>query len=544
MERFVMTSWVLLVYGLVLCSCASMHKSDLLSKADYLPTRTALNTGNLADGLRLFPREKEAGGFITTLEDGWLRFLNADPDPERLRLISDGLEARKTLKIRREMKSFFYKVAADEYFPGEHEVVMLHLLTALGYAFRGDRAKAVIETRRAARYLQKEFGDHSEFDDPGLRMILASLWIYAGDWSSAQVDLRVAAKLSQKESIRLLAEQDAAPKDLHIMFQGVGPEVVWDPDLNWNLVGAMTNIKFTNGAEDSPSTVNPLTLASFGTKNWYERHQERNVFLRDIMMNTRYAFDASASVTAAGTSAMLGYTGAALVMALGVGSGAAVIYYASSKLPSYLAGYVVPIGLGLGLLGIAGGVGIWEETSKQSRAILDEGADSSVYYRFVRFLPTQIFAEWDNEDFLLPSKLQKAFIKKIGVLDSQDGRSKLSFHSLLQSELNHSMRAAGIHYDIAIADRELGFSEAQKFCDNIDSSLPNTQLVKSPVFSEVLDDVRSRNRVLTHLWAVEETSVDAPCRIFQIDLEKLRTPIDCEIPQATVCVKRRWQVGS
>ena len=57
-----------------------------------------------------------------------------------------------------------YKETEDGYFPAEHELIVFHLVTALAFIQKSRCADALVEARRAGRYLEiwLDANDHDE----------------------------------------------------------------------------------------------------------------------------------------------------------------------------------------------------------------------------------------------------------------------------------------------------------------------------------------------------------------------------------------------
>lgn len=404
-------------------SCSSLRNQDLISKGEYVETREALQQPDVFKARLAYPKDKEKNGFVTTVEQGWLDFLANRPDPLPLRQISNDLESRKTERLSLDVKTFFYKASEDEYYPAEHEVIMLHLLTALAYAGDGARKESLIETRRAARYLQKEFGDRASFDDTSLRMLLAALWIYHGEWDSAKVDLRVAAKLSKDASIEELAKQKHPPKDFSVVFAGTGPDVEWAPEIAKNIVSGLGSVKFDFEDRRNPVEGNGKGLTVLSTDPWFARHQERDFALRDAVHGSRYAIDTVAHGTASGAILTVGVTAGVVIIVAGVAAGLAALVYIGPYAGD-AAAYVATFVAGGGILA---GTAVIQTTYGESKEVLHAATDRSRYYRFVRFLPSQIIFQWEGspKDILKPNYSEH--MNPITTLNSPDNETAIRF---------------------------------------------------------------------------------------------------------------------
>ena len=147
--------------------------------------------------------------------------------------MSQYLEDSKTVKFADEADRFLFKELDEYYVPGEHEIIMFHLVTGLAFAQQGLRKKARVEAKRAADYLPGSFISSKYFDDPGIRMILAGLWLYCDEWQNAKANLKKASELSPKfKWAGTLAKKKQPPENFVIFLKGVGPEVIWAPDHN------------------------------------------------------------------------------------------------------------------------------------------------------------------------------------------------------------------------------------------------------------------------------------------------------------------------
>lgn len=88
--------------------------------------------GNYEEALQELPK-KETGGFITTLEKNWIGFWDGRSNPEALKKLSHSFDQRKYISVSREASYFFFQESEEGYIPAEHEMVVLHLVTAMSF---------------------------------------------------------------------------------------------------------------------------------------------------------------------------------------------------------------------------------------------------------------------------------------------------------------------------------------------------------------------------------------------------------------------------
>lgn len=276
----------------------------------------------------------------------------------------------------------------EGYVPSEDEVVTLHLVAAMGYLKLQRWEDAEVEARRASFYLENQFNEHQpHFDDPALRLWLAGVWPALGEWDSARVDLRVAAKLSADEPeirTRLTKLADGEPPaEFDVFFAGVAPELKWID------------------GHQAPQILTPVGPPThevvFSTEAWFRHHQERNTVLRDTLVKSNYM---AQYLTVEGSTAVVrggGHSLAFVIGTAGVVLGLAIIgggiYIISEVGLSASEDVVVPI--------IAAGSGVAygsykyaQDFDNQIQKSIDQDRNERIEdlrtYRLVRFLPAWI----------------------------------------------------------------------------------------------------------------------------------------------------------
>lgn len=414
-------------------SCTSMTKSEVAKRSDYKPALSMAKVGNFEDALGNFPQQ-ENGSFITILEKYWLSLLyQRDPNSAKLDQIAAVLEKRATTDISNKLTSLLYKEQTGNYYPSEHEAVLLHLALAMGKLKQGPKEKAALDLRRANRYLEASYGrDREAFDDPALRLWKASLWTAAGEWESAKVDLRVARKLlPEAKWLDKYLDTETPPRRMDIILTGFGPDLSWDTFGNeFNSSNSFANLKFHSPlqpsfelvSEDSKGSQKPdLTLP---TVNWLKHHQDKNNLLYQALGRPRYAVEATATTAAAGVH----LTGAALIAAttslLSIGATIAI-----APLMYEIAGMEGAFSsLGLALFGINESWNFYKSEKAKNEKYLEEGLGEIEYYRFLRFFPNYVafkFSDRNDSDFNLKIENQ---IHKAKFLSFSHENTQITFH--------------------------------------------------------------------------------------------------------------------
>jgi hypothetical protein len=141
---------------------------------------------------------------------------------------------------------------------------------------------------------------------------------------------------------------------------------------------------------DGDVAAKPLT-GGVSTRDWYRRHQRRNSLLKDVFDQSRYMVEASTSTTAA---AMTLGTGTALGLgawAAGIAGGAGFVVLLGAKGRSAIGTFVG--GLMIAATGIVAGTRTMAVGSERAQELIDDGVGQAGYYRYVRFLPDQVFLE-------------------------------------------------------------------------------------------------------------------------------------------------------
>ena len=239
-----MTAVRTLIFALCALALSMSACSSLNTRDDYLPSRKSLEIPRAAAARHELPT-KEAAGFISLMERTYLSLLDGNPDIDRLFRYSKKIDDQVQYKVSREAGSFFYVVTPEDYYASEHEIIWMHMLLSWGFSMRGSCDDARVEAKVAANLMSMTFSPKGRFDDPFMRVFLSSLWMMCGDWEEARVDLRKAADLDPKLSwARQLASLDEKPADFTLVLCGAGPEPVWNPEAQTNIIRGVRSIGF------------------------------------------------------------------------------------------------------------------------------------------------------------------------------------------------------------------------------------------------------------------------------------------------------------
>jgi len=382
--------------GLPLFLCVSLFEvacasHRVIRDREYESSVNAYRAGDTDTALRKFPHG-EKGGMITSLEQGWLSLWGEHWDPEPLQKQAHSFDSRKYISLSREAGYFLFQEAEEGYIPAEHEVVLLHLVSATEYLQLGKQEDALVELRQAGYVL-----DHF-WDDSALRLWLGSLWAAAGQWNEAQVDFRRANQLSPNRELAKLAEGPPVPT-LALHFYGVAPVMVWNEG------------SYTPAFKREPSEPDDLPMRA-STLPWFERHSERNTELRDVLVKSnfmaQYLGGKALTGTERGMNKAATWSIKGLAIAVGVAVTAAVLYVLAES-------HANVGGEGLGYL-LAGGLGasaaIWKASDqlddsleRSLRAEDHEKQEDLKIYRVARFLPGWVAVSFDDGGVAIARKV-------------------------------------------------------------------------------------------------------------------------------------------
>ncbi|TGL90116.1 hypothetical protein EHQ68_01400 [Leptospira congkakensis] len=388
---------------LLLCiQCTSIAK-----RQEYEDSLRAYKKANLEKAIDYLPTE-ERKGFIAILERAHLSFLKGEKDYKHLQTLAEESKERLRFSASRSLKSFFYMETEEGYYASEAEIIYLHILLGLYYVRAGEFDKGKIQARYAGNLLSGEWSAEGQFDDPTLRLLLASLWLSTGSIEEAKVDFRKASQLKPQSSILRAMANDrySENEEFILVFGGPGAEPEMDPSVNLNFIRGLRNLKFRQTGKQTPLMVvdggnkTPLVLEK-DTLGWYERHLTRDNEIAELIQDSKYFQLVSASALKEGTKGTVKVTAAILASGTIVAFGAGLVYV-GVKVNSNQVG-------ALGILAMITGFKLgaeWIETSyDDARRNMRKDLDISDEYRYVRFFPEYVWMG-KSKSALVSPKLQ------------------------------------------------------------------------------------------------------------------------------------------
>ncbi|MCW7471535.1 hypothetical protein [Leptospira kanakyensis] len=397
--RLSFSSFVLL---LLCIQCTSIAK-----RQEYEDSLRAYKKADLEKTITYLPTE-ERKGFIGILERAHLGFLKGETNYKALEKLAEDSKERLRFSASRSLKSFFYMETEEGYYASEAEIIYLHILLGLYYVKAGEYEKGKIQARYAGNLLSGEWSAEGQFDDPTLRLLLASLWLSTGSIEEARVDFRKANQLKPQSGIlRTMANERFSEKEEFILvFGGPGAEPEMDPSVNLNFIRGLRNLKFRQTGKQSPLTIvdggnkTQLVLEK-DTLGWYERHLTRDNEISELIQDSKYFQLVSATALKEGTKGTVKITGAVLASATIVAFGAGLVYLgaeANSGDLSALGVIIIVSGFKLGAE--------WVATSyDDARRNMKKDLDISDEYRYVRFFPEYVWMG-KSKSALVSPKLQ------------------------------------------------------------------------------------------------------------------------------------------
>lgn len=362
---------------LLLWQTACVSQNIVRDRA-YEPATEAYQRGDVAAAIEKFP-SGEKYGFIPTVEKSWLAIWQRQWNPEALQKQVATFDERRYTSLSREAGYFLFQESEEGYVPAEHEIAILHLISAIHFQQQEKNEDAEVELRRAGYVLD------NYWDDASLRLWLGALWAGMGHWEEAQVDWRRAQAMNPSPELKKLLTS-APPQSLALHFFGNGPKTEWPEG------------QYAPDFKDEVLSPGDKLAISVSTLPWFKRHTQRNSELRDVLVKSNFMAQYLGSKTLTTAEHGLNKAGTIGIRAVGVAVGAAivggVIYLAAQ------AGGNVGSGDGLGYLlsgGVAAGYGIWkvgEDLDHKYTQVIREDdrkkQESLRIYRMVRFMPTWI----------------------------------------------------------------------------------------------------------------------------------------------------------
>lgn len=402
--------------------CTECSQNSLLTKQDYQKSQREFMQGRAGEALLDFPRGAEDGDFITTMEKTYLALIQGKPQIKELQQHAAALEERVRYHVSREARTFFYVQTPEDYYASEHEVIWMHFLLSWGYSLQGKYTDGCVEAREASSLLSLPWSPNGHFDDPAMRLFLATLWTMCGDWREAQVDLRAAWFMDNSLAwAKEIAERDKPPTSLFVVIGGPGPEVEWDPTLAANPLRSAREVRFRlRGAKIRPSLLDQQGMTiephlSPDASKWYERHLARESELHQAIADSAYgsrvvAEGAKASgnvvyrtTQGIGYGMVAGAVGAAALVLDSMAQDNKSVTDASAQV-----NWGTVLGVGAVIGGVAGGVLGAFSGAQESADDMKQDLDPSLTYRFVRYLPEYFWLGWSDQPVQYPMTLRAA----------------------------------------------------------------------------------------------------------------------------------------
>lgn len=415
---------------------AGCSQTTLLTKQDYQASQRAFVQGNADNAFLEFPRGAEQGTFITTVEKTYLNLIQGKAQIKDLQHQADLLDKRVRYHVSREAKTFFYLQTPEDYYASEHEIIWLHLLLSWGYSLQGQYESGCVEARQASSLLTLPWSPNGHFDDPTLRLFLAGLWTMCGEWREAQVDLRAAWFMDNRLVwAKELAERDKAPAHLFIVLGGPGPELQWNPELTSNPLRSERQVLFKLRGKKSRIFLldrNGIAIEpqlSPDASSWYERHLARESELHELILDSAYGGQAAVSGTIA-SARIAATTSAGLAIGIGGAVLGGAIVYAGLNSSNSSNGNVVELGLIIAAASIAEGMKISREGYRESSREFKRDLDTSIHYRFVRYLPEYLWMGWSDQNISYPVEVRSPSTSVVLKLPSVSGQTSVSIAHL------------------------------------------------------------------------------------------------------------------
>jgi len=362
------------VLPLLLLLQAACASQKIIRDHQYQEAAEAYQMRDLPRTLEKFP-EGESKGFITSIEKSWINLWRQEYDIKPLQKQIDTFDERKFTSISREAGYFFTQESEEGYIPAEHEVVVLHLISATQFHQKGKTEKAQVELRRASYMLDRVW------DNASLRVWLGAMWAATGEWDHAQVDFRRANELFPNPTLKRLASA-REPAFLGLHFFGNGPVTKWHEG------------EFAPEFQEDrdPRTSLPVLLS---TLPWFMRHTQRNTELRDLMVKSNFMAQYMGGKALTGTEYGLTKTLTTGIKIVGVAIGAVLlagVFYLAVE--TKMSGELLS-GMAVGAIGVGGAVvkdgsRLDKHLSHQIKEDDERKQRDLRVYRMVRFMPTWI----------------------------------------------------------------------------------------------------------------------------------------------------------
>ncbi len=374
------------------CSTTSFHSSE-----DYQQSLEAIKKENLNLAIKHLPATED--GFIITLEKTYLKLLNNQIELSELEEYEKRMENRIRFQVSRELKDFFYVDTPEGYYASEHEIIWMHLVLAWGYSKQNEHEKARIQAKKVANYLNGDWSHEGRFDDPMIRIFLASIWADINEWEEARVEFRAIHNLNPNWGwAKNFAEKESKPESLILVLGYPGREPIWNPKLDYNILRSLRDLNFESEGNRSniiiKNNLDEVAMnISTNSNHWYKRHIERDNEINELIQDSKYGQQLALNLTKGTLSGGAGILVGSLVAVGGVGLGGGIAYISAEG--GEVRGVIG--GIAIAIIGIVKGYEIAEKSVIEAKNGFIKDSDISSKYRFVRFLPDYIWIGYSNQ---------------------------------------------------------------------------------------------------------------------------------------------------
>lgn len=379
--------------------CAS---NQIIEKSEYQTTAEHLKTENVAMALNKFPK-KEKHHFVTLLEKVYLQLLNTDdkstshtPEFEMLLAASRAIQENEKTSLSNELDQLFFIKTNEGYYPANHEVFWMHLMLGMTFVKKKQIDKARVEAKRISElFARVDMKGRPFYDNPGIRLLAASLWIMCGEKENALVDLRVL----KQGAVPTIMNTDTDPIDWEITFKGIGFYPEMDTSSFANKFIGFKALKFKSTVAEKDLVGNRQTApVIFSSLQWHEDNLIRNEEFKDTIQKSKYMSRMFKSEFEYQSLNLLTSIAAGTVMVAGITIGVAIvgggIYLAATSGATGAGDAIMYIGATGFLVGAEvyqQGMKFYDSTQNKIQSERKEYQDASRYYRYVRFIPDYFF---------------------------------------------------------------------------------------------------------------------------------------------------------
>ncbi len=387
---------ILFFLAFLVFGCAS---NEIIEKTEYQAVTENLKTDNIEMALAKFPK-KEQHHFVTLLEKVYLQLLNTDNlntansnEFEELLAESRAIEKNERTSIGNELDQLFFIKTNEGYYPANHEIFWMHLILGMTFVKNKQINRARVEAKRISElFARVDMQGRPFYDNSGIRMLAAALWVMCGEKDSALVDLRSL----KKEFPDLVGASETETINWEIILKGTGYVADMDTSTFNSKFNGFKSIRFRSSVPEKEMTLVRATSPStvFSTRLWHSENLVRNEEFKDTIQKSKYMSRMFKSEVEYQSLNLLTSIAAGTVMvtgiALGVGIVGGSIYLAASAGGAgsgEVLGYLFAAGILVGTEVYQAGSNFYTATQNKIQNERHEFQDASRYYRYVRFIP-------------------------------------------------------------------------------------------------------------------------------------------------------------